>query len=391
MTASPLTVSNYPLFLNGRTLSYTAAELRRSWDDSEIGPGVLDQDSFRVRQRVAGLNQSVDVVAASVLNRAYVRSSIALSDSIGATSDGGLYRVDYNSATILNLDVTAADATNPRIDQVYLAVEDQQVVGSNNTASIRLVTGTPTGGATLDNRTGVGAAPASMASILLADILVPALSVNVPTANIRDRRPITGPGTVPWLGSTGTQTDQVAFVPLPGLSVQAHMRVFNGSGDNTQIAGAMYLPRRIVGATRLRWRYNQDGTAAASNYVWGIFDASGRQITGTAATAFTGALNTIQQRSETLLATTTFEAGVYYVMFGVAVMGAGAGMIAQNAVSGYITVGNNDSGPSAPNLLLRLAGGGSVLPTTILGFSDYAGLSAAITSVPLPVPTLSVT
>jgi hypothetical protein len=199
---------------------------------------------------------------------------------------------------------------------------------------------------------------------------------------------VTGQGTVGWLGSTGTQVDMVSptFAGFPPASVTIAQPNF----DAMQCALAFYLPRRIVSATRLRWKYFQGGTAAATNYVWSIADTSGRVITSTAATAFTGALNTVQIRSETLLATTTFEAGWYFAMFGV------AAMTAASSLSYYGVAGNTSSGFQGaaeawmPNVFLRSTTGGSTAPTTLLAFTDMNSVTAVGFSLPVPTFALSV-
>jgi hypothetical protein len=61
---------------------------------------------------------------------------------------------------VINEAITTANATNPRIDQVVLEIKDTTHDASgSNLAQTRVVTGTATGGATLDNRTGAAALP----------------------------------------------------------------------------------------------------------------------------------------------------------------------------------------------------------------------------------------
>jgi hypothetical protein len=70
---------------------------------------------------------------------------------------------------------------------VILQVRDNthDALGAND-ARVRILTGTATGGATLDNRTGAPALPVN--SIRLADVLVPAADTTISNAQIRDRR-----------------------------------------------------------------------------------------------------------------------------------------------------------------------------------------------------------
>lgn len=132
---------------------------------------------FMVTQRAAGANQSVDINMPAG-GFAYVQG-----DTINGQS---LYTVPVHSANI-NEVVTAADPTNPRVDQAILEIQDDALDASGgNQARTRILTGTPTAAASLTNRSGATALPGS--ALLLADILVPAASSSVPNSNIRDRR-----------------------------------------------------------------------------------------------------------------------------------------------------------------------------------------------------------
>jgi len=384
--ANPQTIDLGAAYLDADTLRWPAWGLRHDYGLSP-GEGAAGYEDFRVLQRQAGANMSVDVGAtAAGLMVAWVR---------GSTRTGqGLYRgdnVDRTAPTTstykaqLNVDVSANASGNPRLDMVVLEVLDAKHTGASSTLQIRVVAGTGSVGATLDNRTGAAALPAS--SILLADILVTNGAVSIVTADIRDRRAFPLAGVVPPLL---TDVDQVAFLPIPGAPVLGNVSVTPAGGapnDNTQAAVLMFLPRRIVGATRIRWKYTQTGTAAATNYVFSIADASGRVIISTAATAFTGALNTIQVRSETIAAT-TFEAGWYYVMFGVAVMTA-ASSVLFTGITTSVTVAGFPTSPY-PNAMLRVAGGGSVAPTTLLAFTDISGLTATTAAASVPIVAVSV-
>lgn len=104
-----------------------------------------------------------------------------------SVSGQGLYAIPVHASTV-NEAIAAAHATLPRIDSVYLVVQDNTHDASGqNRAQVTIVTGTATSGATLTNRTGAGAAPAS--SLLLADVLVAATDTAIANNEIRDRRP----------------------------------------------------------------------------------------------------------------------------------------------------------------------------------------------------------
>jgi hypothetical protein len=332
-----------------------------------IGEGVLGRNDLRVSQRGAGANMSVDIAAGS----AYVMGKEQLFQPN--------YRI--RSDSVVNKAIATADATNPRIDQVIAEVLDATFSGASRLWQLRVVTGTPTSGATLDNRTGVGALGNNQ--ILLADVLVGAAVSSIVDANIRGRRPFAIPSVIPPIL---TDVDMVCFQAAGGQAVGGITNISVGF-DNFQSAILMYLPRRIVAATKIRWRYGNASPAATSNYVFAIFDASGRKIIDTGAIAFAGGANTFQERSETITAT-TFETGAYYVFFGIAPMTTSA----QVGIAGFgynNSIGANQH--SIRNVALRLNSGGTTVPTTLLGFTDMAGTTTAATQMlPVPLVALSV-
>lgn len=376
MAPTPQVVDTLPLFLTGNTNLHSAKDFRKQIGDV-VGQGVADYDSFRVRQRAAGANMSVDIQTASVQNRAYIRDS--------NITDGGLYRVQFNNATVTNLDVATADPTNPRIDSVYLCVEDSEDVGGNNRGTARMVTGTATGGATLDNRTGVGAAPASMSSFLLADILVAAAAGSVTNAVIRDRRPFALRGAIP---PTFSALDTVTFEPVPFASSNIQIQS-TASFDGQQAAALMYLPRRIVGATRIKFKGQQGTTALLTNSSVCIYDAMGTQyIPQTTPAAYGGTAS--QQVSVSLtISAKTFDEGYYWVWNGNAGTATASATFTAYAVIGGSTASTFLTGP---NQYVYATSGGTTAPTTILSMTDLWGITgAAVVARPgVPVVSLSV-
>lgn len=163
-----------PEFL--QTQKYSALRDRLAFQHGgSIQPGAWDATDFKVIQRAAGASMAVDINAGFAV--------------VGASSGGnfGYYHVQ-NDASITNVAVTASHATLPRIDSVYLTVNDSTNGGdANDIPAITVLAGTATSGATLDNRTGAPTPPTD--ALLLADLLIPAASTSVVTANIRDRRP----------------------------------------------------------------------------------------------------------------------------------------------------------------------------------------------------------
>lgn len=160
----------------GTSPGFSALDLRRS-DSLGLQEGVYNASDFMVVQRGAGANMSVDI-GMPAGGFACVQG-----DTI---SGQGLYTIPVHSATI-NESIAAADATNPRVDQIILEVLDSVHDGSGgNRAQTRVLTGTATAGATLNNRTGAVALPGN--ALLLADVLVGATATSITNTVIRDRR-----------------------------------------------------------------------------------------------------------------------------------------------------------------------------------------------------------
>lgn len=202
MAAPPVDVTNNPQFLTARSNVYTAQDLRAPYGDIIQG-GIVGSTSFKVAQRASGADKSVDVGASGIFNVAWVKGT--------STTDQGLYRVPSDG--VLNVDIASNSSGNPRIDQVYLAVGDQESAGSNNKAFLGVVTGTATTGATLDNRSGAGALPAD--SIRLADILLASGYSTVTNSVIRDRRPWARGARCIFADTAG---DWVTTATSPGVS-----------------------------------------------------------------------------------------------------------------------------------------------------------------------------
>jgi hypothetical protein len=160
----------------GVSPGYAAIDVRRS-DSVGLQEGVYNASDFMVVQRGAGANMSVDI-GMPTGGGAEVQ---------GDTVNGqGLYYIPVHSATI-NETIATADATNPRVDQVILEIQDNvHDASGGNLARTRILTGTPTAGATLTNRNGAAALPGS--ALLLADVLVGAAVSSIGNTVIRDRR-----------------------------------------------------------------------------------------------------------------------------------------------------------------------------------------------------------
>lgn len=320
----------YPEFLQTRT--YGADRLRYLNDRLPLlGEGCEGLDML-VSQRGAGANMSVDVAAGD----AWIRGD--------STTRQGLYHL-VNDA-VANTAVGAADPANPRLDQIIARINDTTILGGSDVPTLEVVAGTATVGASLDNRVGAAALPAS--AILLADVLVGAAVASITNANIRDRRAIRAGSVPPLL----TDVDMVPLVPLIGGGASGD----SSPAVNNQGAFAVILPRRIVGATRMRWATT--GSVASSTVCFGLYDASGRKIVDTGAVSAA-----VSGRVSSVITATTLEAGIYYAFVG-------TGATRNDKLVGY------SAGTSEPNTFLFLASGGTTAPQTILGFGDVPASGA---------------
>jgi hypothetical protein len=167
-----MTVVTPPLYLNVDS-TYTAASLGLPFRDL-VAEGVVGATDLAVSERGAGANMSVDIAAGVC----WVRGDDA--------DDQPTYRC-FNDATV-NLAVTAADATNDRIDLVVAEVRDAAFSGVSTDWRLRVVTGTPAGSpsapSTPDN------------AIVLAEVLVEANATEVEDADITDMRPLATSGLI---------------------------------------------------------------------------------------------------------------------------------------------------------------------------------------------------
>ena len=143
------------------------------------------------------------------------------------TSQGCYF--DYNDA-VVNLAISAANATNPRIDLIVVTVQDGEYSGSANQAILQVIAGTPA---------GTPAPPYASVppnSVVLAQVLVGASVTVINSGNITDTRPFATSGDLPRVGS-GTYSAKVGTAPPQGtiLDIQAGSVIVavNSSGVGT--------------------------------------------------------------------------------------------------------------------------------------------------------------
>lgn len=338
--------------LNLQNGSYTANQDRLLLDSIKQGEGVVGALDFSCT--------AASLTVTAKAGEAFVKGT--------TNSDQGIYNAVSSSDIAVNVDTNSGGA-NPRVDQIILRIYDKTVVGGlYDKASIEVVKGTVTSGATLDNRNGVAALPASC--ILLADVLLAAGGSTI--SSIRNRRKIIGRGVVPPI-VTGTTTSVVGFEGVSGVFPQyISSSLAHASHDTKQVALLQYLPTRIANATKIKFRLGHSATALAGNYNIAICDASGRPIVSTGSTALTGSASTSALQSATITST-TFEAGLYYVLIGLDTSAGTADCFGYHSYSAY-----------APNIGFHATSGGTTLPTTILSLTDTSTATPAVVTA-LPV------
>lgn len=144
-------------------------------------------------------------------------------------ANGGIY-TGLNDATV-NLAISAANATNPRIDTVIASVADAAYSGGSNNWTLSVLTGTPTAGATLANLNGQAAQSAS--SVLLANVLVPANATTIITADIQDARTFAGNANATRNNPTGR-----SWATTGGVGSTGTWNVVN-QGGSSHLKGGM--------------------------------------------------------------------------------------------------------------------------------------------------------
>lgn len=151
------------------TKSYDFSVLRSMFNTEVLQSGVVGKGHFLVTAKGSQPPMGVSIAA----GEAWVKATTG-------TRNGAYYSV--NDASV-DLNLTAADSTNPRVDRIILRMADtSDLTSATDNASLEAVTGTPTAGATLANLNGAAALPAN--SLNLAFVLVGAGVTTVSAANI---------------------------------------------------------------------------------------------------------------------------------------------------------------------------------------------------------------
>lgn len=156
-----------PSILNSQ--AYDFAALRQIWNGRLIQSGVLNKGDLALSAKGSQPPMGITVAA----GEAWIKSTSVLWN--------GAYHV-INDAPV-DLLLSAADATNPRIDRIILRMNDTTDLASlTDEATLEALPGTPTGGATLTNLNGAQTEPAN--SLTLGFVLVGAGVTSVAGAQI---------------------------------------------------------------------------------------------------------------------------------------------------------------------------------------------------------------
>ena len=233
------------------------------WDE-----GVMDLTAFKVTQRGAGANFSVDV---------------ALGEAV-VQGDDQVNQGNYITRSIatINAAIAAAPASNSRYDIVCIRINDPNAGGSaGNTASIVVTTGTPAASPTV---------PATPASSLLLAVIGPILpsTSSITNALITDSRLLAGRRATPgsfdvsantvapngWLFAAGQAVSRTTYARL-----FAHIGTAFGVGDGSSTFNLPDLRGRAM-----FFLDNMGGTDAGRLSVANTLGGSGGSETHTLAT-----------------------------------------------------------------------------------------------------------
>lgn len=168
-----------PIVIGGGPTITHSAEAVRALAYASWGEGVIDSTSITVVE--AGTpDMTVDVTLADDV--------VAIVE--GDTQAGqGRYVIKGDGSTY-SVSITAADATNPRVDLLVMEVKDTAYDASGQrTVILRTIDGTPTGGASLSNRSGAQSLSSLPDTVIpVADIHVPATDTSIEDAQIQSQR-----------------------------------------------------------------------------------------------------------------------------------------------------------------------------------------------------------
>lgn len=237
-------------------------DLRRALTPG-LQEGAYAAGSLEVTQRGAGANMSVDIAASTHENGI---SALVQGDSVTGQA---LYPVPPHTA-VINETITAAHATLPRVDAVILEVQDHVHDASGaNIVRTRVVAGTATSGATLNNaRDGShGGAAIPSNALHLADVLVAGAASSIANSVIRDRRK--------WARGIFCRLARTSNVSITGTSfadIASELSArFECSGAPVRISLSCELILQSGGPAQISLRPTIDGSAIEASGSSGHF------------------------------------------------------------------------------------------------------------------------
>lgn len=349
-----------PLYL--QKLGYTASNDRLLTEAAVIGIGTLGFNDYAVT--ASGSNLTLTVGS----GRANVR---------GAATGQGVYHI-YNDGPV-NVTCNAADSTNPRIDQIILRVYDSAAPANNaqDGATLEILAGSPTAGATLDNRLGAQSTT-SISCIVLADILVSANATTLTTSNVRHRNQVITSGLTTKVEQA--DTDLVSLVPKSTAPFTATSFT---QENRTFVAMQFNLPCRVT-APKFRWGYVTGSTSLPGGFPnFGMYDSSGRLLATANIALFNGAVNTsVRREASFTLGATTYEAGNYWFVYG-------TGVSALSSLVGPCYETDWKSSLPGQVLFASVGAGVTALPQTLSSFRDVYGMFGSVAVSKMPAWTIT--
>ena len=227
-----VTTSSLHITSNGSA----AGPVRRFYEAAFDGrQGIAAAGDLLVSEKSGTPNMSVDVAVGSCL----------ITGTESATQ--GAYWLE--NLAVLNVVISASDATNPRKDLIVAKVQDSDFSGATDAGSIVVVTGTPAG------------SPAEPTvpdnAVVLAMVDVAALASSVVDANVTDRRTsTTGQDRLAAMGgvTVAASTAQLPTSPTEGLmawqSDTAQMKVYTSAAWEilATTTATSYVPADLIQA-----------------------------------------------------------------------------------------------------------------------------------------------
>lgn len=224
-----------------QSASHSAALFRQSASSVFVQGGVIAAGEFTVSAQ-SSPNMTVKVAP----GRAKVTGTSATAPSGFTWTTQGMYDVLNDAST--NVTVTSADATNPRIDIVYVAVNDSFYTGSTNSAALLVAAGTPAVSPVAPTL------PAN--SLPLAQIRVNANATSILDANITDVRTyakvngqiLVYASKTLLLAATGMKANDIAAVTTDSTAANNAFYFYTGSAW-TQLTNTTFDASAIVSGT----------------------------------------------------------------------------------------------------------------------------------------------